>query len=362
MAKKIVSQWSAIEEAVQRGEKFWVGVDVHTKKYAVCILTESGVWHSFITPADDKGLARLFTERGLRPEVVVYEAGLTGFGLYRACQEAGLKGMVVSANRIPRPACKGAKTDLIDCRLLAELASKKLLKGIYVPTEEQEARRALFRRRQDLARILGKAKVKIKSFLTCHGLPVPSRSWSEKEIAQLTALAAGLRPGLKETLESLLNDLNYLRQAKAKVNAEVKALVLPQDKPDVLQSAPGVGPVVSAAFRAEIIDPKRFDSPEQLTGFTGLAPTVKQSGESRGQAHLIPSGQGALRSLLIESAWILLGKSAWAKTFYKRLLARGGSSQKAITALARKLAIILWRLWLEDRFYVDDYQSTPISE
>ena len=89
MAKKSVTHFKAVVEAAQRGEKIWVGVDVHTKKYAVAILSESGVRHSFVTNSDNQALVKQFTDRGLSPEVIVYEAGLTGFGLYRACQAAG---------------------------------------------------------------------------------------------------------------------------------------------------------------------------------------------------------------------------------------------------------------------------------
>lgn len=356
MAKKSITQWDTIVEAVQRGEKIWVGVDVHTKKYAVGILSESGTRHSFITNADNHGLLKQFTGRGLVPEVVVYEAGLTGFGLYRACQAAGIKGMVVSANRIPRPACQGAKTDLIDCRRLAELAAKNELKGIYVPSEEQEAKRALTRRRKDVSRSQSRIKVKIKSFLTCHGLPLPS-GWTQAALAELTKLALNLLPGQAESLGSLLRELEFQSQEKKRLTLEMKTLMVTKKEQDVCQTVPGVGEVTSATFRAEVIDPKRFDNEGQLSSFLGLAPMIRQSGESRGQARLVPCGQEALRSLLMESAWILRSKEPWAAALYNRILHRCGKAQKAITALARKLAIILWRLWLEDRAYVSDYKG-----
>lgn len=360
MAKKSVTHFKAIVEAAQRGEKIWVGVDVHIKSYAVAILSETGVRHSFVTSSDNQALVKQFTNKGLFPEVIVYEAGLTGFGLYRACQAAGLKGMVVSANKIPKPACQGAKTDLIDCRRLAELAAKNELEGIYVPTEEEEAERALARRRDTLKENLAKIKTQIKSLLICHNLPCPSSCWSRAGVAQLRKLASELGAGLRETLESMLSELDYFDKEKNKVSREVKKIILPP-KGDVLQSVPGVGPITSAAFRSEMIKPERFETGEQVGSFVGLAPTVRQSGESRGQSRLAPSGQGALRSLLIEAAWVLLRAGGWAADLYKRIYNRSGNCQKAITALARKLAVILWRLWLENRPYNANYQ-TPLIE
>jgi transposase len=99
---------------------------------------------------------------------------------------------------------------------------------------------------------------------------------------------------------------------------------------------------VSTVFAAEIFRPERFQNSDQVTSYLGLAPMVRQSGEQKGHGKLPPVGQRRLRSLLIEAAWSWIGKDTSAREFYKRILGRTGLSQKAIVAVARKLAVRLW--------------------
>lgn len=349
MAKKRVTTWDAIEEESRKGVRIWVGVDVHKKTYSVAVFSDNGVLHHFVVSADNYRLIEQFTSRQIAVEVLVYEAGLTGFGLYRACQAAGVPAMVVSANRIPRPATQSAKTDRIDCIALAKYASMGLLKGIAVPSEEQEAARSIVRRRHAVSREVGKTKTIIKSFLTCHGLPEPDglATWNaacRRELETMPMLA-----NLRVTLDSLLRQLARFEEEKKLLERSTKA-ILPPDG-DVLQTVPGVGPLTSATFRAELFSPDRFECSEKLASFIGLAPVVRQSGQGKGRCRLVPCGQGRLRSLLVEAAWVLRGKEKWASECYENILRRSGVFQKAIMALARKLAVILWRLWRENRPY-----------
>lgn len=359
MAKKSVSHWEAIVEAGKRGEGIYVGVDVHKSKYAVAVLSDSGVLHHFTTPADNDGLLRQFTDRGLRIKSLAYEAGLTGFGLYRSCRSAGVEAMVVAACRLPRPVTRSAKTDKIDCIRLAEYLAKGLLHPIAVPSEEQEAERAEMRRRNQIVKEISGLKTRIKSFLTVHGLPEPFglQSWSLQSLQDLHKME--MTPALRRTMDSMLRQLNFLTDERKQLEREIKKATIPTD--DVLQSVPGVGAATSAAFRTEIFSPGRFQCSEQVASYIGLAPVLSQSGAKEGSARLVPCGQGKLRSMLTESAWVLIRKEAWAADFYHKILRRGGKSQKAIVAVARKLAVILWRLLLENRPYRSDYANTQES-
>lgn len=350
MGRKASTTWVGIQEESRKGVRIWIGVDVHKKSYSVAVLSESGVLHTFVAPADDRALVEQILASGVTVNALVYEAGLTGFGLYRTCQDAGIFAMVVSANRIPRPATQSAKTDKIDCIALARYASMGLLKGIAVPTVQQEATRSIIRRRQAVSRELAKAKVMIKSFLTCHSLPEPDglKTWNAESRRELDTMA--MQPGLRFTLDSLLRQLRQFEEEKKLLEEAVKTTIPPKGD-DVLQTVPGVGPITSAAFRAELLSPDRFECSEKLTSFLGLAPVVSRSGESRGKSRLVPCGQGALRSMLVEAAWVLSAKEKWAKEYYSKIRRRSGLFQKAIIALARKLAVILWCLWRENRPY-----------
>jgi transposase len=327
--------------------------------YSVAILSANGVFHHFKTSADNFGLIRQFQERGVQIRGIAYEAGPTGFGLYRACKEAGIEIMVVAACRIPQAPGKTSKTDRIDCKRLAEYLASKMLKPITVPSEEQERKRAKVRRRNLLSHEIAKSKERIKSFLLVNGLPEPRglRCWSQAGIKELQEMT--MPQDLRFTLDSHIRQLKFLEEEKRFLEKAIKEQVLPDR--DVLQSVPGVGPITSSIFRTEIFDPRRFETADQLASYIGLAPVIHQSGSSSGYSRLIPCGQGKLRSVLVEASWRLLSKEEWASAFYYRILNNCGKAQKAIVALARKLAVILWRLWFEERPSVSDYKKSMTS-
>lgn len=359
MARKSVSHWDQITVESRKGIAIYVGVDVHKASYAVTLLSASGVSHTYTTPADNANLIKQFQDRGINVKSLVYEAGPTGFSLYRACIEAGIDAMVVAACRVPRTPGKAAKTDKIDSRKLAEYLANGMLKPIGVPSEEQEAARAKIRRRNQLSKEIIRAKERIKSFLLVHGLPEPEglRFWSKSCIEELKEISMHI--DLRFTMDSHLREQKFLEEEKGCLEKEIKENILPED--DVLQSVPGVGPITSSIFRSEIFDPKRFHRAEELASFIGLAPVPHQSGNTSNSARLIPCGQGKLRSVLIESAWRLLSKETWASEFYRRVLSRCGKAQKAIVALARKLAVILWRLWQEGRAYTTNHKQLSLA-
>jgi transposase len=109
--------------------------------------------------------------------------------------------------------------------------------------------------------------------------------------------------------------------------------------------------VVASTYALEIFRPDRFHHGDEVASYIGLAPMVHQSGEKTPRGRLRPVGQTQLRALLIEAAWSWKSKDAQAESIYRKLLARTGIPQKAIIALARRLAIILWRISVEKRPY-----------
>lgn len=353
MARRSLSHWESIVKESNEGVNIWVGVDVHKRSYSVAVLSDNGVIHTFRANADNQALLELFAARGVKITQLVYEAGPTGFCLARACQQVGVEVIVVAAGKIPRPAVAGPKNDAIDCIKLAQLAAKGMLKAIAIPTKQQQTRRGLLRRRMQVADDIRKAKQRIKSLLLFQGIDEPQglANWSKAALEQLAALA--LDDDLRDHLDSLLRGLNSLKEEKNVLEQKIKRTLLPEN--DVLQTVPGVGPIISSAFRAEIFDAKRFNCAEQLSSFLGLAPCIRQSGDTKSKARLMPSGQKQLRALLVEACWVLKRHETWAEVFYQRIRRRSANFQQAISALARKLGVLLWRLLLENRPYQSDY-------
>lgn len=356
MARQTVSQSKTFVEFVSRvhGKPLTIGMDVHKNSYDVGMLSADGASWACTGPAAASWVIEMIREHGLDVQLVAYEAGPTGFSTARAFRAAGIECIVAAPAQIPRPASTGAKTDRLDCLRLAKLAAQGMLHSVTIPTPEEEAGRDLVRRRHDLVKSLRVVKLRIRSRLLFWGVAEPSglENWSRQAMCVLETLELSLEA--RQTLDSMLRELAFVRGELRAVERNISELCeQPKDHEVIrhLQTVPGVGPVVSATFRQEIFRPERFERAEELTKYLGLAPVPRQSGESKGRARLMPTGQKVLRSLLVEAAWRWKSADPWAQERYKSLLGRCGLTQKAICALARRLAIVLWRISIENRAY-----------
>ena len=212
----------------------------------------------------------------------------------------------------------------------------------------------MLRRRHQLVDRVRQSKQRIKGFLLYHGFKETdaTKNWRSDCEEQITALP--LLPEGRLTMESHLRELRFLKQELSEVAEQLEYLNRQPARLTVIKSltsVPGVGKVVATTFHLELFRPERFDRGEEVASYLGLAPTVRHSGEKTPRGYLVPCGQKRLRSLLIEAAWIWRAKDAKACELYYKLLSKTGVPQKAIAALARRLAIILWRLSIEQRTY-----------
>ena len=119
----------------------------------------------------------------------------------------------------------------------------------------------------------------------------------------------------------------------------------------LLTTHPGVGPVIAAQFAAEIFNPKRFTDKTQLAKYVGLAPSVRQSGQMLRDGPILKTGRPQLRCSLIQGAWLWIRKDPDAYKTFCRLVHNTGHKNKAITAMARKLAVHLWKMACDNKPY-----------
>jgi len=348
MAKMTISSVSRFVEGFQK-QRFSVGLDVHKRSFSIALLRPDGMVKIWTTPADVTAITNRLTSLPIFISAVCYEAGPTGFGLARSLRSAGIKVIVAAPSRIPRPITATNKTDSLDCIKLAELAASGLVRSIAIPSEKEEAFRALSRRRHQLTDSIRRVKQRIRSLFLALGVAEPAGidNWSKAAILALEYQT--LPEGASETRDSLLSELKYFIVAQKEVDTKLERLAKGQDEArriSLMRSVPGVGKVVATTFAAEIFNPKRFNHSKEVTAYLGLAPVIRQSGGSKGKATLRPIGQQRLRSLLVEAAWMWKQKDERAREFYNRILGKHGVPQKAIAALARKLAALLWKLSL----------------
>jgi transposase len=350
--KKVTQNTREVE---LKGADCYIGVDVHKLTYYVSILTTEGQRVDFSCPANPAGLIRKLKDMGIHILSLAYESGPTGYELAWQVQESGLPIIVAAASKIPRPITAGGKTDRLDGRKLAEYLAKGMLKSITIPSREEFGLRELERGRQQLIKSRKKLRQQIKSFLLKNHIEAPHglTQWTKSGMEALKRLELGHRH-LRLTLDSYLRQLESTSHEIEGMKVVLSKEMISQGKEEQiknLRTIPGVGETISHTFTAEIFRPERFDCAEEICAYVGLAPIISQSGQSRGLARLGCVGQIYLRSILVEAAWILIGKEIRYRQFYNKIRGKTNLPQKAITAVARKLLVIMWRVAVEKRAY-----------
>jgi transposase len=321
------------------GRKVYIGIDVHKGTYAVTCICEQIIVKKSTVPADPEEFSQSILKWFKGAKIyTAYEAGFSGFGLHRKLdRHEEIKSIVVNAASIAVAANDKVKTDLRDSKKIAEQLSTNNLHGIYVPTEEEEARRTLTRTREQVVEARATASRQIKSKLHYFGLMALDdiRQITNRYLKQIEAmkLPADVALGFKILIEQwrfLTRQLHELRGALQKQAEKDNKLE------KVYQSVPGIGLITSRTLANELGDLSRFENERTLFAYTGLTPSEHSSGPNVRRGHISKQGSARIRWLLVEAAWRAVSKDEALKTSFDRI-AKTRGKKRAIVAIARKL-------------------------
>ena len=286
------------------GEGSWVGLDVHARTVVAGVLDAvSGELRTVRVPP--RSVETIAWLRQLpEPVRVAYEAGPTGYGLARACAEAGIACTVAAPSKIPRAPGDRVKTDRRDAERLARLLRLGELVAVRVPEPHEEAARDLVRAREDARGDLMRARHRLSKLLLRQGLVYQASAWTLAHDAWLRRQRFASRP------LSLAFDECYgaVVQAKARRDALDAAIVEIAAHPSFaevvgrLVCLRGVSTLTALALTVELGDLRRF-RPQSLGPFLGLTPREDSTGDQRRQGPITKTGNGHARRLLVEAAW-----------------------------------------------------------
>jgi transposase len=349
-----------------------VGLDVHASSVRIAAIRGDRLLEERTLPYDEVAV-----ERALRrwPAVCCcYEAGPTGFGLYRHLSERGIDCRVVAPGLVPQRPGDRVKTDPRDARKLARLLAGGLLEPIYVPSPELEAARDLVRAREGARLDRMRDRHRLSKFCLRHGLRLPGKSWG---IARRRWLAKQRFAHTTEQLafDTYVHAVDLVEQrikALERAIAETAAHGPWRELVARLRCLRGIDTLTALAIVVEIGDFSRFRTAREFMAFVGLVPTEHSSGERRRQGSITKVGNAHVRRLLVESAWharrrptvgyelarrqrgqdALLLERAWRcqqrlHGRWLRMAARGKPSQKIVVACARELAGFVWAIATE---------------
>lgn len=355
----------------------YVGLDVHkdTTMIAIAEGDRTGEVRLYGQISSDLGaLEKVLRKLGGEGVVlhVVYEAGPTGYVVYRRLQQLEIECIVVAPSKTPQPKGGRQKNDRRDAVQLARLHRAGELTGINVPDAVDESIRDLTRARADAVHDLTRAKQRLKSFLLRQGYHYSGKAnWSEAHQRYLRELELPL-PALKSVLEECLLAIQQATDRVARLD-ELLAVQVPQWRmyPAVqaLMCLRGFQLTAAAVLVAELGDVRRFSHPRHVMGFLGLVPRQKSTGDNPSLGGITKAGNAHARWILIEaiqhalhtpkvSAQLALRQEGQPEAYrtlawkvqtrlHKRgwhLLQRGVMKAKINVALARELSGFVWAL------------------
>jgi transposase len=346
-----------------------VGLDVHARSIRLAAVRADELLEERTLPYDEEVVERLLRRwPGAR---CCYEAGPTGFGLYRHLVERGIDCSVIAPGLVPQRAGDRVKTDPRDARKLARLLAGGLLEQIHVPSPELEAARDLVRAREDARLDRMRDRQRLSKFCLRRGRLLPTSAWTVTRRKWLgeQRFEFGAQ---QQTFDTYLHAVDLV---DARIEQLERAIRETAEQGPWRQSVArlrclrGIDTLTALAVVAEIGDFGRFRTAAEFMAFVGLVPSERSSGERRRQGSITKVGNAHVRRLLVESAWharrrptvgyelsrrqrgqeAAVIERAWRcqqrlHQRWQRMAGRGKPNQKIVVACARELAGFVWAI------------------
>lgn len=326
------------------GQEIYVGLDTGKKSWEVCILTEELEHKTFSQPPQPGALVsylrRNFPGAKYR---CVYEAGYFGFWIHDALRQQGVDCVVTHPADVPtKDKERRNRNDRVDARKLARNLRSQELTPLYVPVRSALEDRSLVRTRMQMVKKRTRCKNQIKAFLSFYGYSIPDElmtsHWSRDFINWLESLEFQQESG-KQSLQTLLGELEYLRQSIVHLTKQIRALAKQEayaTQVKLLTSIPGISTLSAMILLTEIVDINRFKGLDELASYVGLTPGEDSSGEQKRTTGISRRRNAYLRGVLIECSWVAVRKDpALLMAFGK--LSKRMPKNRAIVRIARKL-------------------------
>lgn len=352
-----------------------VGLDVHKVDVVVAVADAGGgeVRHVASVSNEVGRIAKVLQQLGKPAQLhVTYEAGPTGYGLYRWLVAKGYSAQVIAPSLIPRKAGDRVKTDRRDAQMLARLARAGELTAVTVPDAADEAMRDLSRAREDAVALRKKLRQQLLALLLRHGVVYAGKSnWTKTHALWLARVK----------LPHAAQQIAFTEYWLAVQRADEQVARLEQAQRDLLPSwrwAPvvkafmglrGIALITASTLVAEMGDVLRFAHPRELMAFVGLTPSEHSTGSRVRKGSITKTGNGHVRRVLVEAAWAYRFRAKIGPDLHKRqeeqseevralswkaqqrlcqrfasLSHRGLHKNKVCVAVARELVGFIWAM------------------
>src|SRR6266478_3166743 len=348
-AMKKISTVQSFGNEIFKEQKLTIGVDLGDRWSFYGVLDEAGkIILEQKVPTTPEAMKQTFGK--IPRSRIALETGTHSPWVSRVLTERGHEVIVAHAQKVQLITKSNRKDDRHDARTLARLAriDPELLGPVRHRSAQAQIHLTVIRARAELVRARTALVNAARGLVKSYGQRLPK--CGTQQVSR--ALAAELSAELREVLETLLNEIESLNERIKEYDVRMEKIAR-ESYPHValLKQVKGVGTQIALTYVLTLEDPQRFPKSRDVGCFLGLKPGRRDSGKSQPQMHISKEGDPYLRTMLVQGAHYILGpfgEDSDLRRWGLRLAERGGKNAKkrAVVAVARKLAVLLHRLWV----------------
>ncbi len=325
---------------------FFVGIDLHKKTIALCVVNQERVVQQRKTLycVEPERIRQFFVELGSFQAVI--EATASYEWLWQVLEPLANRLVLAHPKKLRIIAESTRKTDRLDAQVLAEFLALGMIPEAYRPSPRLRQHRALVRQRCYIRRRGAGTRTKIRRILSDYNADRRDLFTAQgQEALKGIALSAADRFVVDQLTAEWRYHMQQLRAVEKRLRQFAKqAPTAEAESRTALRSVPGVGVVTVEVLLSEIGDIRRFRSAKDVAAYAGLVPKMRESAGKSKELGITKEGSRLLRWVLVEAAWRLVRRSRrWGAIFEQLRLRRG--KKKAIVAIARRLLGVLVALW-----------------
>jgi transposase len=336
----------------------FVGLDISLKITSICIVEANGnVVFEGKAVTEPPAILKAISPWRDAIELVGMEACPFSEWLYGALIECGFKTVCVEVRHAHSfLSSRPNKTDRNDAKGIADMMRLDHYKAVHVKSRASLMMRTMLIARKKFVDHMLAIELAIRGLMKVHGLKIGEvhRCRFSARVEELLDSA----PELRIAIEPLLDARNLMRKQKTVLDRKLSQMAREDPVCKRLMTIPGIGPVISLAYKATIDDPSRFRNSKMVAAHLGLTPRVYQSGEMDRSGHISKCGDRLLRHALYEAAnsHMRISKKWSSLKAWGVKLAKRAGTKKALVAVARKLDIIMHRIWIDRSEF--EYRAT----
>src|SRR6184192_2332704 len=353
-AMKKISTVQTLRNEILKKQKLTIGMDLGDRWSCYCILDEAGeVLLEQKLPTTPEVMKQTFAR--IPRSLIALETGTHSPWVSRLLRGLEHEVLVAHAQKVQLISKSNRKDDRHDARTLARLAriDPELLGPVRHRSAKAQIHLTVIRARAELVRARTALVNAARGLVKSYGQRLPK--CGTRQVSR--ELGAGLPAELREVLEPLLQEIESLNERIEEYDERMEKIARERyPHVELLKQVKGVGTQIALTYILTLEDPHRFPKSREVGCFLGLRPGRRDSGESQPQMHISKEGDRYLRTMLVQGAHYILGpfgEDSDLRRWGLKLAARGGKSAKkrAVVAVARKLAVLLHRLWVSGEVY-----------